>query len=82
MTEQVGSISFEVKNRVRVARAEKGWTQQELADQAGVTRQTVGLIENDKYNPTLSLCLRLAIALDTELGDLFRAEVVTDDETD
>jgi len=63
-----------VHNRVRVARAEKGYTQQELADLAGVTRQTIGLIEAEKYNPTIVLCLCLAQVLDKKLDELFWLE--------
>lgn len=57
--------------RLRLARVEKGLSQQELVDQAGVTRQTIGLIENGKYNPTLGLCIRIARALDRTLDQLF-----------
>lgn len=48
-----------------------GWSQQDLADQVGVTRQTIGLIEKGKYNPTLNLCIKLAIVLNKTLNDLF-----------
>jgi putative transcriptional regulator len=66
-----------VRNRVKLARVERGYTQQELADLIGVTRQTIGLIEADQYNPTIILCLRLAKALDKPLNDLFWAEELT-----
>jgi putative transcriptional regulator len=66
-----------VRNRVKLARVECGYTQQELADAIGVTRQTIGLIESDQYNPTIILCLRLAQALDKPLNDLFWAEELT-----
>lgn len=65
---------FNVCNSVRVARAEKRLTQQELADLVGVTRQTIGLIENEKYNPTISLCLALADVLGKEVNQLFWKE--------
>lgn len=65
-----------VRNRVKSARVECGYTQQELADLIGVTRQTIGLIEAEQYNPTLILCLRLAKTLRTSLNDLFWAEEV------
>lgn len=39
-------------NRVKLARVEKGWTQSQLAQYVQVTRQTIGLIEKGKYNPT------------------------------
>lgn len=67
----VVSNDVRVPNRLRVARATKGYTQQELADRVGVTRQTIGLIEREQYNPTISLCLRLASVLGTTLDDLF-----------
>jgi len=63
-----------VRNRVKLARVEHGYTQQELADLIGVTRQTIGLIEGDQYNPTINLCLRLAQALKETLNDLFWTE--------
>jgi len=66
-----------VRNRVKLARVERGYTQQELADLIGVTRQTIGLIEAEQYNPTLILCLRLARVLDKSLNDLFWAEELT-----
>ena len=63
-----------VRNRVKLARVERGYTQQELADLIGVTRQTIGLIEAERYNPTIALCLGLAQALDKSLNDLFWME--------
>ena len=45
--------------------------QLELAKSIGVSRQTINMIENNKYNPTLELCLNLAKALDTDLNSLF-----------
>ena len=63
-----------VRNRVKLARVERGYTQQELANLIGVTRQTIGLIEAEQYNPTITLCLRLAQALHKSLTGLFWAE--------
>ena len=57
--------------RLKLARIEKGLSQQELADLCEVTRQTIGLIEKGKYNPTLNLCIKIAITLDKTLNDLF-----------
>tara|TARA_B100000315_G_C14218118_1_gene425212 strand:+ start:408 stop:611 length:204 start_codon:yes stop_codon:yes gene_type:complete len=57
--------------KLKLARVEKGLSQQELADLAGVTRQTIGLIEKGKYNPTLNLCVKIAQILDRTLNDLF-----------
>jgi putative transcriptional regulator len=44
-----------VKNRLRVLRAERGWSQAELAARLGVSRQTVNAIENERYDPSLPL---------------------------
>ena len=57
--------------RLKLARIEKGLTQQELADAVSVTRQTMGLIEKGNYNPTLNLCIGIAKALDKTLDQLF-----------
>ena len=64
----------EIGNRLRLARVEKDLTQQELADRVGVTRQTIGLIEAGKYNPTLKLCLMLARVTGKTLDELFWME--------
>jgi putative transcriptional regulator len=58
-------------NQVREYRRARHLSQLALAEQIGVARQTVNLIENDKYNPSLDLCLRLARALGTDLNTLF-----------
>ena len=60
--------------KLKIARVEKDLSQQELADLVEVTRQTIGLIEKGKYNPTLNLCLKIARALDKTLNDLFWEE--------
>ena len=58
-------------NRVKEFRKELGKSQLELAKDIGVSRQTINMIENDKYNPTLELCLNLARSLLTDLNSLF-----------
>jgi putative transcriptional regulator len=60
-----------MENRVKLARVEKGFTQEQLADLVGVTRQTIILIEAGKYNPTLKLCLLLKKATGKSLDELF-----------
>ena len=62
--------------RMKVARVERGWTQQDLADQVEATRQTIGLIEKGEYNPTLKLCLRISKALGRTLDQLFWEEEI------
>ena len=61
-------------NRVKEFRKELGMSQLELAKDIGVSRQTINMIENDKYNPTLELCLNLARSLQTDLNSLFWAD--------
>lgn len=58
-------------NRVKEYRQTVGLSQAKLAELVGVARQTINLIENDKYNPSLDLCIRLAKALGTDLNTLF-----------
>lgn len=56
---------------LKIARVQKALSQQELADLCEVTRQTIGLIEKGKYNPTLNLCVKIATVLNLTLNDLF-----------
>lgn len=58
-------------NRIKVARAERGLSQEDLAREVEVTRQTIGLIEAGNYNPTLNLCIRIAQVLEKTLDELF-----------
>jgi putative transcriptional regulator len=60
--------------KLKIARVEKKLSQQELADLVDVTRQTIGLIEKGKYNPTLNLCTKIAKTLNKTLNDLFWEE--------
>ena len=63
-----------IVNKVRLARVEKDLTQEELADLVGVTRQTIGLIEAGRDNPTLNLCLLISRVTDKRLDELFSIE--------
>ena len=49
-----------MKNRLRVLRAEKAWSQQDLAERLGVSRQTINSIEAERYDPSLPLALKIA----------------------
>lgn len=57
--------------KLKLARIEKGLSQQDLADLVSATRQTIGLIEKGKYNPSLKLCVNIAKTLNRTLNDLF-----------
>lgn len=61
-------------NRVKLARVEKGLSQEELAQAVEVTRQTIGLIESGNYNPTLNLCIKIARTLNKTLDTIFWEE--------
>lgn len=61
-------------NRIKAARQEKKLSQQKLADEVQVTRQTISLIEVGKYNPTINLCIAICRVLDKSLDDLFWPE--------
>jgi len=60
-----------LKNRLRIARAEKNLTQGQLAEMVGVSRQTISSIETEQFNPTAKLALLLCIALDKKFEELF-----------
>lgn len=60
-----------LKNRLKIARAEKNMTQGELASIVGVSRQTISSIETGQFNPTAKLALILCIALDKKFEELF-----------
>lgn len=57
--------------KLKMARIEHDLSQAELAERVGVSRQTIGLIEQGKYNPSLNLCLAICYALGKTLDELF-----------
>jgi putative transcriptional regulator len=60
-----------VKNRLKVLRAERDWSQAELADQLAVSRQTVNALETGKYDPSLPLAFKIAKLFSTRIEDVF-----------
>ena len=63
-----------MNERMKQARLDKNLSQAELAKNIGVSRQTINMIENDDYNPTISLCIKICRALDKTLDELFWRE--------
>ncbi|AGN26167.1 helix-turn-helix transcriptional regulator [Candidatus Methanomassiliicoccus intestinalis] len=63
-----------LKNRLKIARAEKNLTQEDLANMTGVSRQTISSIETGQFNPTAKLALVMCIALDKKFEELFYFE--------
>ncbi|MEN2256305.1 helix-turn-helix transcriptional regulator (plasmid) [Paraclostridium benzoelyticum] len=64
-------------NKIKIHRKHLSFTQEELAKKLNVTRQTINAIENNKYNPTLELAMKLSRILNTTVEDLF--EINDDD---
>ncbi|HAR57901.1 MAG TPA: transcriptional regulator [Acholeplasmatales bacterium] len=60
-----------INEKLRKARIEKGLSQTELAKLIGVSRQTINMIENNDYNPTILLCLKICKILGKTLDELF-----------
>jgi putative transcriptional regulator len=60
-----------MKNSLRVLRAERRWSQAELAERLGVSRQTINVIENEKYDPSLGLALKVARLFDKHVEEIF-----------
>jgi putative transcriptional regulator len=63
-----------VQNRLRVLRAERGWSQAELGGRLGVSRQAVNAIETGKHDPSLPLAFRLARLFDLKIEEIFTDE--------
>lgn len=64
----------DMKNRIRVLRAEKGWSQADLADKVGVSRNSINAVENGKFDPSLPLAFRIADLFELKIEDVFLRE--------
>ena len=62
-----------MKNKLRVLRATKEWSQSDLADKLGVSRQTVNAIETGKYDPSLPLAFKMARVFNLTIEDIFES---------
>ena len=63
-----------MNNRLKVLRAERDWTQAELAEKLEVSRQTVNAIETGKYDPSLPLAFKIARLFERQIEDIFQDE--------
>ena len=63
-----------MKNRLRVIRAERNWSQGDLAEKLGVSRQTINAIETGKYDPSLPLAFKIARLVGLKIEDLFQPD--------
>lgn len=60
-----------MKNRLKILRAERNWSQEELAERLGVSRQTVNAIEREKYDPSLPLAFKIAAVFEQTIEEIF-----------
>ncbi len=60
-----------MKNRLKLLRTERGWTQADLGDQLGVSRQAVNALETEKHDPSLDLAYRIAALFGRPVEDIF-----------
>ena len=63
-----------MKNQIKVERAKKNWTQADLADKIGVSRQAVNSIETGKFIPSTMLALKMAKVFQTSVEEIFQLE--------
>lgn len=63
-----------MKNRLRVLRAERSWSQADLSDKLGVSRQTVNALETGRYDPSLPLAFRIAELFGRQIEEIFEPE--------
>lgn len=63
-----------MRNRLRVLRAERSWSQAEMADRLGVSRQTVNAIENQRYDPSLPLAFDIARLFGIAIEQIFEPD--------
>lgn len=63
-----------MKNRLKVLRAERDWSQADLADRLEVSRQTINSIERGKYDPSLPLAFKFAVVFDCTIEEIFEPE--------
>jgi putative transcriptional regulator len=62
---------MEINNRLKVLRAERNWTQKDLAEKMNISRQTVNAIENERYDPSLPLAFKFARLFNCRIEDIF-----------
>ena len=63
-----------MKNRIKVLRAEKNWSQENLGNRLGVSRQAINAIERCKHDPSLQLAFSIAVIFEKTIEDVFQAE--------
>lgn len=69
-----------ISNNVYLLRAERRWSQSDLADKLGVTRQTIAAIEKNKFIPSLELAFAIAYIFDQQIQDVFHFEPIKEED--
>lgn len=69
-----------MKNRIRVLRAERSWSQAELAQRVGVSRNSINSVENGRYDPSLPLAFDIADAFGLSIEEIFERDKKTEDQ--
>jgi putative transcriptional regulator len=67
----VDIVEIQVKSKLKILRAERDWSQAQLAEALGVSRQTVNAIETGKYDPSLPLAFKMAKLFESSIEDIF-----------
>jgi len=67
-------------NQIEILRRERGWTQQDVADRVGVSRQTILSLENGRYNPSIVLAFRLSRLFEMPIEQIFQYDGEENDE--
>ncbi len=66
-----------MNNRLRILRAERGWSQAEVADRLGVSRQTINAIETGRYDPSLPLAFAIARLFQRAIEEIFEPDAAS-----
>lgn len=66
----------QLHNKLSILRAEKKWTQQDLANKVGVSRQTIASIEANRYNPSLILAFEISAVFGKEIQEVFQYKLI------
>lgn len=69
--ETFGKPEISMKNRLRILRAERRWSQAELAERLGISRQTINAIEKGKFDPSLPLAFKMANLFEISIEEIF-----------
>lgn len=69
-------MTYQIRNRVKELRTDRGWTQQQLAEEVGVSRQSINSIERNRYVPSLLLAMVFARLFECSMEEIFELETM------